>query len=79
MFSTILQAGYPFGVAICEVSYTWRDLPDDVKSGERDHVEYAEACLGEQLGRGEWICPPILHDSVWRGLYLVYRSNTRDT
>ena len=69
----LINIGYPFGVAIYEVSYSWRDLPDDVKAGERDHFEYVYDAIEAELGPGEWLAGPNLDDGVWRGLYTPYR------
>jgi len=70
----LINIGYPFGIAVYEICYLWRDLPDDIKSGERDHFEYVFAAVEAELGPGKWLAPPNLDDGVWRGLYTPYRS-----
>lgn len=57
-----------------EVAYCWRDLPDRVKAGEEDHIDYAEARVAEELGPGEWVERIRLVDSVWVGVYRVYTA-----
>ena len=69
----LINIGYPFGIAIYEICYSWRDLPDDVKAGEEDHIEYVDAAVREVLGDGEWLTAPLLHDGVWVGIYRQYR------
>jgi len=68
--SKIFDLGYPHGIALYEVSYAWRDLPDHVKAGEEDHVDYVTTAVEEILGRGEWLSGPLLGDGgVWVGIF----------
>jgi len=66
----VFDAGYSLGVALYEVAYAWRDLPDHVKAGEEDHIAYVTNAVEEVLGSGEWLSGPLLTDGgVWMGLF----------
>ena len=62
------------GDNIYEVAYCWRDLPDRVKAGDEDHIEYAQARVAEELGPGEWVERIRLVDGVWVGVYKTHEA-----
>lgn len=66
----VLEIGYPYGISIYEVSYQWSELPIDHSI---DHVDYVTAICSREIGRGEWLVGPLLHEGLWRGLYCSFQ------